>query len=167
MASCLPRPGVVCLRAQVNSTLGRRNKLLGVLTVRMNTGTSTSPSVTVLEEPPDPGVHPQLRAWRRSGEKLAFVYSRSMGGLIATGWAVVAKAEPKFLRLRTSDGHLLITIAGAAVSTEPQRFFSADLLRSDLVSGLSLQLASHDWLFLSSSVPPEALSLPSGGESAS
>jgi hypothetical protein len=88
-----------------------------------------------------------------------------MGGLIATGWAVVAKADSKFLRLRTSDGHLLITTAGASASTEPQRFFSADLLRSHLVSGLSLQLASHDWLFLSASAPPEALSLPSGGES--
>lgn len=97
--------------------------------------------------------------------KLAFVYSRSMGGLIATSWAVVAAVDPKFLRLRTSDGHLLVTTAGAAFSTDPQRFFSADLFRSHLVSGLSLQLASHDWLFLSSSAPPEALSLPNGSES--
>ncbi len=131
----------------------------------MNTGTLASPSLNELQEPPDPDVHPQLHSWRRSGERLAFVYSRSMGGLIATGWAVVAKADSKFLRLRTSDGHLLITTAGSSASTEPQRFFSADLLRSHLVSGLSLQLASHDWLFLSASSPPEALSLPSGGES--
>lgn len=130
----------------------------------MNTITSTFPSVTAGEEPADPDVHPQLRSWLRSGEKLAFVYSRSMGGLVATGWALVAAADPKFLRLRTSDGHLLVTTAGATVSTEPQRFFSADLLRSHLVSGLSLQLASHDWLFLSSSAPPDALSLRSGSE---
>jgi hypothetical protein len=130
----------------------------------MHAISSTSPSITAQEEPADPGVHPQLRSWLRSGEKLAFVYSRSLGGLIATGWAVVAAVDPKFLRLRTSDGHLLVTTAGAAASTDPQRFFSADLLRSHLVSGLSLQLASHDWLFLSSSAPPEALSLRNGSE---
>jgi hypothetical protein len=130
----------------------------------MNTITSTSPSVTAGEEPADSDFHPQLRSWLRSGERLAFVYTRSMGGLIATGWAVVAASDQKFLRLRTSDGHLLVTTAGVTVSTEPQRFFSADLLRSHLVSGLSLHLASHDWLFLSSSAPPDALSLRSGSE---
>ncbi|MCA3000380.1 MAG: hypothetical protein ING75_17465 [Rhodocyclaceae bacterium] len=86
-----------------------------------------------------------------------------MGSFIATGWATVSGVDSKFLRLRTSDGHMLITIVGTTFSPEPQRFFSADLLRSHLVPGLSLQLASHDWLFLSSSASPEVLSLPQGG----
>ncbi len=129
----------------------------------MNATIAASHSLTARVEPVDPDVHPQLRSWLRSGNKLAFVYSRSMGGFIATGWAGIAALDPKFLRLRTSDGHLLITTAGASFSTEPQRFFSADLLRSHMVPGLSVQLASNDWLFLSSSAPPEALSFRDGG----
>jgi hypothetical protein len=129
----------------------------------MNATATTAASKVAHEEPLEPGVHPQLQSWHEGSERLAFVYSRSMGSLIATGWATVAGMDSKFLRLRTSDGHMLITTVGATFSTEPQRFFSADLLRSHLVPGLSLQLASHDWLFLSSSASPEVLSLPQGG----
>ena len=129
----------------------------------MNATATTAASNITREEPHEPGAHPQLQSWYRGSERLAFVYSRSMGGFIATGWASVAGLDSKFLRLRTSDGHLLITTAGASFGTEPQRFFSPDLLRSHLVPGLSVQLASHDWLFLSSSAAPEVLSLPQGG----
>ena len=129
----------------------------------MHAPATTATSKVTSEEPLEPGTHPQLQAWHRGSERLAFVYSRSMGSFIATGWATVAGVDSKLLRLRTSDGHLLITIVGATFSTEPQRFFSADLLRSHFVPGLSLQLASHDWLFLSSSASPDVLSLPQGG----
>lgn len=100
-------------------------------------------------------VHPKLLSWFASGTRLAFVYSRSMGGLIATGRATIAALDSDSLRLRTPDGHLLVTTSAASYSTDPQLFFFSNFLRSALVPGLAVQLQSHDWLFLSESVPAD------------
>ena len=95
-----------------------------------------------------------LLAWHNHRLDLAFVYSRSKGGLIVTGRAIIAEFEEAFLRLQTSDSNLLVTTYCATYSTEPQRFFTPDLQSSFLVDGVSVQLQNFDWLFLSSSAPP-------------
>lgn len=98
-----------------------------------------------------------LAAWFNAQTGLAFVYFRSKGGLIGTGRAVISSVSESFLQLRSASANLLITIADANYSQEPQLFFAANFQRSFMVEGVSLQLANFDWLFLSSSAPPGEL----------
>jgi hypothetical protein len=89
-----------------------------------------------------------LHKWLAQATKLSFVYSRSLGGLLQTGRAVLSGLDTEYLELRAEETTMLVVIREATYSTEPQEFFNASLTASRLVAGVSISLANHDWLFL-------------------
>lgn len=100
---------------------------------------ASSPSETVPRE---------LQAWLENSLPLTFVYSRSMGGLIQTGRAVLSAMDAGYLELRTPGSTLIVVTRGARYSTEPQVFFNPALTDSRAIPGVSVSLENCDWLFL-------------------
>jgi len=102
----------------------------------------------------------RLRDWQRDGARLAFVYSRSLGGLMQTGHGRLAQLGEQALTLETAGSRLLILLAGASYETGPQLFFTPNLLGRYQVDGVAVRLANHDWLFLSAETMPPHAALP-------
>lgn len=99
----------------------------------------------------------RLLDWQRGGALLAFVYSRSLGGLMQTGHGRLAQLGEQALTIETAGSKLRILLAGASYEAGPQLFFTPDLLGRFQVDGVAVRLANHDWLFLSAdSMPPHA-----------
>ena len=106
----------------------------------------------------EPGWH-QLVRWHGVHEEIAFLYSRSLGGLMETGRGHIAKLNPTLLTLESGECALLITLTGAAYKLGPQLFFSSNLLRRFNVEGVAVSLANCDWLFITAEASPSTLSL--------
>lgn len=91
----------------------------------------------------------QLLHWHDSGQQLAFVYSRSLGGLIQTGQGRLGKLTLEATTIEAGASTLYIVLAGATYEAGPQLFFTPNLLSRFDVNGVAVRLANHDWLFLS------------------
>ncbi|RFP11464.1 hypothetical protein [Duganella sp. BJB475] len=99
----------------------------------------------------------RLLDWQRDGMQLAFVYSRSLGGLMQTGRGKLTHLGEQALTIEAAGSRLLILLAGASYETGPQLFFTPNLLGRFEVDGVAVRLANHDWLFLSAeTMPPHA-----------
>lgn len=105
------------------------------------------PTPAPTNRPSEPVPH-ELQTWLRNRLPLSFVYSRSMGGLIQTGRAVVSRMDADYLELRTPGSTLIVLTRGARYSTEPQLFFSPTFTDSRAVPGVSVSLENCDWLFM-------------------
>ena len=116
--------------------------------------------------PEDHQVSSTLHTWCSNRTVLSYVYSRSLGGLLHVGRACISKITSDFLELQGEQSKSLVLVRGAAFGTEPQLFFTPQFVSSFLVCDISVRLTNHDWLFLSSTVAPDALSygLASGTE---
>ena len=100
----------------------------------------------------------RLSEWHESGAELGFVYARSLGGLIFTGRARIARLAPHSLTLEGGGGKAVVLLGDAVYEQKPQVFFSPDLMRAHEVDGVAISLGNHDWLFVSdAAIPPEAL----------
>lgn len=117
------------------------------------TARATTPRFDASDEP----AKRVLRDWHLNSVPVSFLYSRSMGGLLQVGRAVITRLDEQAMNLKTSDGSILILTKSAKFSTEPQLFFTPSFLGSHYVEGVSLFLENHDWLFLSASAHPEQL----------
>jgi hypothetical protein len=105
----------------------------------------------------------KLLDWHREGCELAFVYSRSMGGLMQTGRCRIVRLSQELATLDAVGCKLVITLSGAHYETGPQQFFTPNLLTAFNVDGVSVRLANHDWLFLSEeAVPTNSMQLNEG-----
>jgi hypothetical protein len=104
----------------------------------------------------------KLLQWHQQGTKVAFVYSRSLGGLMQTGHCRLARLVAEFANLESSDCKLMVALSGARYELGPQKFFTANLLGSYFVNGVAVQLANHDWLFLSDEASPTQTLIPGG-----
>lgn len=100
---------------------------------------------------------PELNTWQQLNVELSFVYSRSGGGLMQTGRALIAEINATHLTLRTTSTTLIVTILKASFNTEPQLFFNSTFTSSRKVAGVSISLENFDWLFLTPAVDGELL----------
>jgi hypothetical protein len=91
----------------------------------------------------------QLLRWQENAQQLAFVYSRSLGGLIHTGQGSLAQLSLDAATIEAGASKLYIVLAGASYEAGPQLFFTPNLLSRFHVNGVAVRLANHDWLFLS------------------
>jgi len=91
----------------------------------------------------------QLLRWQENTQQLAFVYSRSLGGLIHTGQGQLAQLSLDAATIEAGASKLYIVLAGASYEAGPQLFFTPNLLSRFHVNGVAVRLANHDWLFLS------------------
>jgi hypothetical protein len=96
----------------------------------------------------------QLLHWREHGQQLAFVYSRSLGGLIHTGQGKLDQLSLDATTIEAGASKLYIVLAGASYEAGPQLFFTPNLLSRFHVNGVAVRLANHDWLFLSDETLP-------------
>ncbi|MES2127989.1 MAG: hypothetical protein V4463_12010 [Pseudomonadota bacterium] len=96
----------------------------------------------------------QLLDWQENKLELAFVYTRSQGGLIQTGRCRIAQLTAQSTSLEATGGKLLIRLAGARFEIGPQVFFTPDLNNHFNVDGVAVHLGNHDWLFFSASPVP-------------
>lgn len=97
----------------------------------------------------------QLLHWHENGQLLAFVYTRSLGGLIHTGQGRLEQLSLDATTISAGSSTLYIVLAGASYEAGPQLFFTPNLLSRFHVNGVAVRLANHDWLFLSNeSLPP-------------
>jgi hypothetical protein len=103
----------------------------------------------------------RLLDWHRSETGLAFVYSRSLGGLMQTGQCRIARLTPEAATLETAGSKLMVALAGTTYEAAPQLFFTPDLLSHFAVDGVALRLPNHDWLFFSEQAIPANLQLNS------
>ena len=90
----------------------------------------------------------ELHHWLKNRIELSFVYSRSMGGFVQTGRAIVSRMDSEYLEIRTAGTTMIVLTRDAKYSTEPQLFFSPSFTSSRLVPGVSINLENFDWLFL-------------------
>ncbi|MES2322750.1 MAG: hypothetical protein V4633_10850 [Pseudomonadota bacterium] len=105
---------------------------------------------------PDTGWQ-QLLDWQRHEVMLAFVYTRSLGGLMQTGHCRITSLEPEKAVLETAGSKLMIVLLGARFEAGAQIFFTLDLTGNFSVDGVTIHFANHDSLFLSNvSLPAEA-----------
>lgn len=100
---------------------------------------------------------PELNTWQQLNVELSFVYSRSGGGLMQTGRALITEINATHLTLRASSTTLIVTTLGASFSTEPQLFFNSTFTSSRKIAGVSIGLENFDWLFLTPVVDVELL----------
>jgi hypothetical protein len=91
----------------------------------------------------------QLLHWQESSQQLAFVYSRSQGGLVHTGQGKLDQLSLDATTIEAGASKLYIVLAGASYEAGPQLFFTPNLLSRFHVNGVAVRLANHDWLFLS------------------
>jgi hypothetical protein len=91
----------------------------------------------------------QLLHWHESGQPLAFVYTRSLGGLIHTGQGTLEQLSLEAATIQAGASKLYIVLANASYEAGPQLFFTPNLLSRFHVNGVAVRLANHDWLFLS------------------
>lgn len=103
----------------------------------------------------------RLLEWHRGETSLAFVYSRSLGGLMQTGQCRIARLTPEAATLETAGSKLMVALAGTTYEAAPQLFFTPDLLGHFQVDGVALRLPNHDWLFFSENAIPANLQLNS------
>jgi hypothetical protein len=96
----------------------------------------------------------QLLHWHENGQRLAFVYSRSLGGLIHTGQGQLEQLTLDATTIEAGSSKLYIVLAGASYEAGPQLFFTPNLLSRFHVNGVAVRLANHDWLFLSDETLP-------------
>ena len=101
----------------------------------------------------------RLLEWQRVGANLAFVYSRSLGGLMQTGQCRIARLTPEAATLDAGGSKLMVVLAGSVFDVAPQLFFTPDLQSHYGVEGVALQLPNHDWLFFSEDAIPHHLRL--------
>jgi hypothetical protein len=113
-------------------------------------------SLIVSERLPEPaGASPQgaawqqLLRWQENSQQLAFVYSRSLGGLIHTGQGKLDQLSLDAATVEAGASKLYIVLTGATYESGPQLFFTPNLLSRFHVNGVAVRLANHDWLFLS------------------
>jgi len=104
---------------------------------------------------PDTGWQ-QLLDWQRHAVMLAFVYTRSLGGLMQTGHCRITSLEPEKATLATAGSTLMVVLLGARFEAGPQIFFTPDLMGNFSVDGVTIHFANHDSLFLSGAEIPEA-----------
>ena len=98
---------------------------------------------------PQGAVWQQLLRWHENGQQLAFVYSRSLGGLVQTGQGKLGQLSLDAATIEAGSSRLFIVMAGATYEAGPQLFFTPNLLSRFHVNGVAVRLANHDWLFLS------------------
>lgn len=91
----------------------------------------------------------QLLRWQEAAQPLAFVYTRSLGGLIHTGQGTLEQLTLDALTINAGNSKLYIVVAGASYEAGPQLFFTPNLLTRFDVNGIAVRLANHDWVFLS------------------
>jgi hypothetical protein len=91
----------------------------------------------------------QLLRWHEHQQRLAFVYSRSLGGLVHTGQGKLDQLTLDAVTVEAGASKLYIVLAGATYEAGPQLFFTPNLLSRFHVNGVAVRLANHDWLFLS------------------
>jgi len=96
----------------------------------------------------------QLLRWQESGQLLAFVYSRSQGGLVQTGRGRLAELGHDAAAIEAGDCRLYIVLTGAAYEAGPQVFFTPNSLSRFHLNGVAARLANRDWLFLSDETLP-------------
>ncbi|MBJ7308902.1 hypothetical protein ACFOLJ_12950 [Rugamonas sp. CCM 8940] len=101
----------------------------------------------------------RLQQWQRDGKELAFVYSRSLGGLTQTGRGRLARLSAEALTIEAGLCKLFVVLNGAGYEAGPQQFFTPDLLARFNVEGVAVRLANHDWLFLSAEAVPAHLTI--------
>jgi hypothetical protein len=101
----------------------------------------------------------QLRQWQQDGKELAFVYSRSLGGLMQTGRGRLARLSAEALAIEAGLCKMFVVLTGAGYEAGPQLFFTPDLLGRFNVEGVAVRLANHDWLFLSAEAVPAHLTI--------
>ena len=97
----------------------------------------------------------QLQQWQHARTELAFVYSRSLGGLMQTGRGRIARLAEDSLVLETAGSKLMILLGGARFEAAPQLFFTPDLMSHFGVDGVAVHLSNHDWLFFSEQLIPD------------
>lgn len=100
---------------------------------------------------------PELNTWQQLKVELSFVYSRSGGGLMQTGRALIAEINATHLTLRAISTTLIVTILKASFNTELQLFFNTTFTSSRKIAGVSISLENFDWLFLTPAVDGELL----------
>lgn len=125
----------------------------------MTAGVLASPAATSLSSGHDGGAWRQLLHWQRDAAELAFVYSRSQGGLMQTGRGRIARLQAESLTLEAGPCKLFVLLGGAAYEAGPQLFFTPDLLGRFNIDGVAVKLANHDWLFLSAETVPSDLAI--------
>jgi hypothetical protein len=91
----------------------------------------------------------QLLHWQENAQQLAFVYTRTQGGLIHTGQGKLEQLTLEAATIEAGASKLYIVLAGASYEAGPQLFFTPNLLSRFHVNGVAVRLANHDWLFLS------------------
>ncbi|MRW87702.1 hypothetical protein GJ698_26885 [Pseudoduganella sp. FT26W] len=91
----------------------------------------------------------QLLHWQETSQQLAFVYTRSQGGLIHTGQGRLDQLSLDATTIEAGASKLYIVLSGASYEAGPQLFFTPNLLSRFHVNGVAVRLANHDWLFLS------------------
>jgi hypothetical protein len=91
----------------------------------------------------------QLLRWQEQAQRLAFVYSRSKGGLIHTGQGRLDQLTLDAATVVAGTSTLYIVLSGASYEAGPQMFFTPNLLSRFHVNGVAVRLANYDWLFLS------------------
>ncbi|HEX5341214.1 MAG TPA: hypothetical protein VFX55_01885 [Duganella sp.] len=91
----------------------------------------------------------QLLRWQENQQSLAFVYSRTQGGLIHTGQGKLDQLTLEAATIEAGASKLYIVLAGATYEAGPQLFFTPNLLSRFHVNGVAVRLANRDWLFLS------------------
>ena len=89
-----------------------------------------------------------LRAWQAATTRLGIVYTRSRGGLLLTGHGHVREVDPRALSLRLDATRMVVLLKDATFSYGETPFFTPDLQNTFPVTGLAIQLATHDWCFL-------------------
>ncbi|MCA1248637.1 hypothetical protein [Massilia sp. MS-15] len=106
----------------------------------------------------------QLRQWQREGRELAFVYARSLGGLMQTGRCKISKLSGQYTTIDATGSRLVILLEGASYELGPQQFFTPGLAAAFAVPGVAVRLANHDWFFLSAeTMPGQAVELLAPG----
>lgn len=98
---------------------------------------------------PRPSPQVMLQAWAVERADLSCVYSRSRGGFIQTGRAVLTRLEPQHLELRAAGTSSIFLLRGARFSAEARCFYSPRTGQSQWVPGVTISLENQDWLFLS------------------
>lgn len=101
--------------------------------------------------------------WRLDGQELSFVYARSGGGMVQTGRAGIASLSEAAMTLKGGSASMVVVLGGARFEHGPQIFFTPNLTSHFQVSGVSIALANHDWLFLCDAAMPGNLSLEALG----
>lgn len=105
----------------------------------------------------------RLLEWQRTGVRLGFVYSRSLGGLVQTGQCRIASLAGEVATLETAGGKMIVVVKGAQAEAGPQVFFTPDLTGNYQVEGVALQLENHDWVFFSERTIPGDVRLGGAG----